>query len=771
MCYIAGNDFINGSFRRRKFEGYARIKQYKYREITADMTTENCFVKDGFLDMLKSRGLIEQNSFDEYLEELIWFFNQLPDMVDKTDEEIYSDAINYRKTFLDKVCRQYIDAIKADYYKRETDHLAITGIDQSNILSSRYDKAKNIYFIIDDYTYIGAMIELYKKIGEYSDSVYIIVKEEGSVHSMVTKTDLECYLKIAEEDISIDRLKLIVDDYHYYGFDLRHIQLSSSDDILIGFGEWCLSSFKKLNVEAFVYCRSNELITRALTNSISEEEIHFIYIPKGYDMLKHIRLVEKTAFNYRMLSWIYNEIGMEAYKRELIALLREFPDVFLNSNSDKMLDLKCEWSDIDGTNFHDIPQQLIKKHIKKKYKYLDIDDYVYKDRCGNDIRVNYIKLDNSKNLNMSVKTWNNPVNPRSYFRNNEFGDCLVSNFLFFVTPKTIELYNHIRALREREKINRDGWHIDYKFESNSYGRCETFPLYNKAAIGKLKNGRVEFFRKTLKSGNVIINGVGIQWEDYDININSEGDVILYTPLDIENDSGEYNHYNKKVGKNRINIICVDDSIICIRKGDVILPSMGVVISLSLEKWDGLFPNMKYDQDGYFDIGELHFDLYLHGSDEYEWCYGGGMFLIYEGIAFDTDKKLKDELMCEGWLTKLSMQTQESEIHKIEKHPRTAVGLTKDQKFFILVCSGRNMRSAGADYFDLIDISKKLFGDVLYLMNLDGGASSFLAYTTQKELLELNDIAYSNISCAGVVRPVNSIMVIDLNGGEKHENGN
>jgi hypothetical protein len=313
---------------------------------------------------------------------------------------------------------------------------------------------------IDDYTYLGAMVELYKKIKEHSRNIYIIVKEENSAHSMVTKPDLECYLKVTAEDIPIDELNLIVDDYYCYGFDLYQIQLMSSNDILIGFGEWCLSSFKKLNVEAFVYCRSNELITRALTNSIDEEEMHFIYIPKEYDMLKHISLVEKTTFNYRMLSWIYNEIGMDAYKRDLDTLLLEFPHVFLNSNSDKVLDLKFEWSGINKMDYQDIPQRLIKKHIKESYKYLDINEYVYKDKYENDIRVNYVKLDNSKDLRMSVKTWNNPVNPRSYFRNNEYGDCLVSNFMFFVTPKTIELYNRIRESRVKEKIHRDGWHID-----------------------------------------------------------------------------------------------------------------------------------------------------------------------------------------------------------------------------------------------------------------------------------------------------------------------
>ncbi len=763
MCYAAGGDFIKGSFSRRKFDGYGKMKQYRYREITADMTTESRFIKDGFFDILKENGRIGQNSYNEYIGELAGIFGRLPDMADMTDEEIYSVIAECRKKFLDSGCLRFISAIKDEYYRKDAGHFAITGIDQSGILTDLCGKSKSLYFVIDDYTYLPAMLGWYKKLRERSAEIYFVIKGEGCAPSMVAKADLERCLEAAAGDISIDCQRLITDNCGCYGFDLDKLELKSGDDILVGFGEWCLSAFKKLNAEAFVCCRSEELATRALTNSTDPEELHFIYVPKGYDMLMHVSLVEKTAFNYRMLGWIYDRIGAEAYKKDINTLVREFPDVFLNINSGKFLDLECDWTGEEGgaADIYEVPQRLIKKYIKKTYSYLDIGGCVYKDRRGNDIRVNYVKLENSRDLSISVRTWDSPVNPRNYFRSSGTGDCMVSNFMFFVTAKTVELYNRLRESREREKLYRDGWHIDYKLESGAHERCETFPLYNKAAIGKRKDGGIEFFRKSLGAGKALINGVEVRWRACDVNSGAEGDVVIYTPLAGEDDSGEYSRYCKTVGKGRVNMICVNDSITCIRKGDVMLPAMGVVISFAPRKWDELFPEMECGPGGYYNIDNIRFELCLQDSGEYEWCYGGGMFLIYEGVEFDTERKLMDELACEGWLTKLSMQTQESEIHKIEKHPRTAIGLTEDRKFFMLVCSGRSIRSAGADYFDLIDIARSLFGKVEYLMNIDGGASTFLAYATRGEIFVLNDIAYSNNSCAGIIRHVNSILMIGL----------
>lgn len=78
---------------------------------------------------------------------------------------------------------------------------------------------------------------------------------------------------------------------------------------------------------------------------------------------------------------------------------------------------------------------------------------------------------------------------------------------------------------------------------------------------------------------------------------------------------------------------------------------------------------------------------------------------------------------------------------------------------MVVCSGRSKHSVGADYLDLIRIAKTLFDDVEMLVNVDGGASSFMGLIHRGEVLELSDVTFTNDSSAGTLRPLNSIFTI------------
>ncbi|MCT4543760.1 MAG: phosphodiester glycosidase family protein [Vallitalea sp.] len=761
--YIADKNFIQGCYKRKKYIGYQKVKQYQHIDVTADITTQNKYIKDEFVEELYKNGFITDIQYNNYVDELKDFFMDLPNMNDKTDVEIYNLVIHKRNKYFRETCLEYLNELICNSYTTVS-YQEISGIDQGNILDKLQDKNKNVYLVADNYSYVPQLIGYYKKLKDGFDKVYIIVKEKNNFALVPTQRDIIHYLKTTEQDKEIENISFIINNNSDYGFDLSKFEVENANDILIGFGEWCLESFKELNIDSFVCCRSEKLMTRALTNALSENEMHFIYISKGYNVFNYINMVEKTVLNYKMLSWLYDIIGVDAYVKDLKTLFNEFPNVFFNSNSHEMIELDKEKSKEEQNNLYtieDIRQQKIKNHIEENFKGINLNDYVFKDENGKDVRVNYIEIENKQDINININTWTSAVSPRRFYKKYEEGNYIASNFLFFITPKTIELYNRLRGIRKKEKINKFGWHIDYKYESNDKKKVETFPLYNKAAIGKKKNGGIEFFRKQLTDGEIVLNNTVIQWNDSDINAVDERDVIVYTPMGESKNDVDYNDYTKSIGSNRVNIICVDDFLVTIRKGDVILPNIGAVVSLSMEKWQELFPESTFDKDGYMDISNLSYRLCLKGSDDYEWCYGGGMFLIYEGKAFDNWTKLEQEFEQEGWLTKLSMQTQESEIHKIEKHPRTVIGLTSDNKFFIMVFSGRSKRSAGANYYELIETAKKIFGDIEYLMNIDGGGSSFLAYITQNELFELNDIAHSNNTCAGVIRPVNSIMTVNL----------
>ena len=115
---------------------------------------------------------------------------------------------------------------------------------------------------------------------------------------------------------------------------------------------------------------------------------------------------------------------------------------------------------------------------------------------------------------------------------------------------------------------------------------------------------------------------------------------------------------------------------------------------------------------------------------------------------------------EGWMSVMSRQTQESAIHELAKHPRTGVGVTKDGDLVLFVYSGRTKMTVGADYREMVQIARNIFPDVWRMMNVDGGGSSVLGMAVGNSFMELSYPATSADNCAGMVRPINTILCLE-----------
>ena len=111
------------------------------------------------------------------------------------------------------------------------------------------------------------------------------------------------------------------------------------------------------------------------------------------------------------------------------------------------------------------------------------------------------------------------------------------------------------------------------------------------------------------------------------------------------------------------------------------------------------------------------------------------------------------------MSPLSRQTQESALHKLAKHPRTAIGTTQKGELVILVYSGRTTCSSGADYREMIHIARQLYPDIQNLMNVDGGGSAVLGLSHEGSFMELSVPATSQGSCVGMVRPIHTLFYI------------
>ena len=389
---------------------------------------------------------------------------------------------------------------------------------------------------------------------------------------------------------------------------------------------------------------------------------------------------------------------------------------------------------------------------------------------------------------------------------------LCSNFLFFLTPKLTELYNRLRKDRPREQLREKQGHLDYQLYWESGRRVESFPLYRKAVLAKKRDGKFILSQYALGGGKLQIAGTGgaktsISWTveavdcvkenpvsitelplesitetNKEVNAKVNTGIQIYTPYLSRDDDGEgmfANSYRRLVGEGRINLVIIQDKIHCIRRGDVVLPSIGVVVSLSQSYGQDIIEALKLteQEDGYFDVDGLLLDITLDGPAQIdpeewrqvEWAYGGGLTLIMDDQSIygaDRREEMQEEegtesLTKEGWLSPLSRQTQESALHVLVKHPRTAIGIAKNGDLFVLVFSGRTRMSTGADYQEMCHIAKALIPDVESMMNVDGGGSSVLGMAIDGHFMELSYPATSMSSCAGMVRKVNTVLCLEV----------
>lgn len=273
-----------------------------------------------------------------------------------------------------------------------------------------------------------------------------------------------------------------------------------------------------------------------------------------------------------------------------------------------------------------------------------------------------------------------------------------------------------------------------------------------------------------------VSGQKIAWAAQDVDVcetkeeENKAPVRLYTPYYSMADEGqEVLTYRKLVGADRLNLVVMQDKIICVRLGDVMLSSVGVVVSLEREAGLALIQalNLRPLEDGYYECENLEYTLSLEPPtgvsrrdwDQIAWAYGGGLSLILEGKALCDEVEPESRMREEGWMTPLSCQTQESKVHKMAKHPRTAIGVTRNGELVILVFSGRTRLSCGADYNEVCRISRKVVPDIWWLMNVDGGGSAMLGLAIRGSFMELSYPATSLDSCAGMVRPINTVLCL------------
>lgn len=686
-------------------------------------------ITDGTADGLERSGYITPEQNARYKKSVVSRLTPVDILDDIPVEEIYSHVHKIRKEFFGDALDQYLTQLA-----HNAPDFIPDGINQQAKKAELLAAAHTVIFVLTD-------VSLWKQFQQ----------------------DLK---NVQGKQILVIRTGLVPQDLQ------PQAQSGSFDPqktVLLFYGEEGLTACHGLTVDAIVHSRTEGYHARAITG-LWEGQNCLVYVPRGMDMPQHVPLTSKTRLNYSIISRLWQDHGDQVYNLSVPQLYSRYPRYFINVYSGKPSALPLHphaerLSDFDRqlddglrayvSNFPNA--QYLCSYFDRELKPAPI---CYSAEKQPGILVQAAKVKSAAGA--QVLSCEKGITPRQMFQKAQLpGTALVSNFLFFMTPKLGILYNDLRQDRPMEQADAASGHLDYmKTEVQ-----ETFPLFRKACIGKKEDGSFVFFNFRLGGGTVRISGEQFRWEAHDVDTGR-----IYTPYySFADRDAQRDTYKKSVGENRINVVLLRDKVTCIRRGDVLLPSVGVVLSLDEQEAAPLLKKCKPLENGYYDVSGLSLQVQLDppadiSCEEWakvRWAYGGGLTLIRNGIGLCDDDHMEAWFDEEGWTSPLSRQTQESNLHSLAKHPRTAIGCTKDGSLIILVYSGRTWRSTGADYKEMIAIARQLFPDVQYLMNCDGGGSAMLGLVAEGEFLELSYPSTSSGSCAGQVRPINTVFYVPV----------
>ena len=743
---------------RAALRGDVLYNAFRFREVFITVSKKLLApirIQDGFVQQLWQEGFISQEEKALYEKAVLDAHTPIDQLDHLCAEELYRHIHGIRLSVLGAEPIEKLQEMQA----RTSCGFTPNGIDQSDRKRFLLEACGPILFALTDptlFSLLKADIQLSLSLGK---KVWVLCSQDGDL--LLSRRLMESLLQ-----------------------EFEGIRFAQSLDALpqsaclFAYGEEGFTACRGLALDAVVHGIPQGYAAQAVTNLWAREGC-VVYIPAGFDITPFVPMTAKTRLTYSHLAQLHTDYGDWVY-RAPEELYKQFPRHFVNIYAGGPTGLPVVPQKAEGLQAFD---RQLDENMTAYLSGFENADYhcAYFDEDLNRQPISYDPQVPQKGIlvqaaklrqaaGAAILGCEKGITPRQMFRKAaKKGTALVSNFLFFLTPKLGVLYNDLRADRPYEQADAASGHLDYMLRFENGKRIESFPLFQKTGIAMTDEGKFLFFNFRLGGGRVDISGISYRWESSCVD-SDDAPIRLYTPyysctdLDAPRDT-----YSKPVGHGRINVVMLRDRVTCVRQGDVLLPSVGVVLSLTETAAAPLLAKLSPLSDGYYDVTGLELAVELDAPASIDpqlwakvsWAYGGGLTLIRDGVGLCDGDHMQSWFDTEGWSSPLSRQTQESNLHSLVKHPRTAIGCTKQGELVVLVYSGRTWRSTGADYREMIHIARQLFPDIHYLMNCDGGGSAMLGLVHDGEFMELSFPSTSGGSCAGQVRPINTVFYMPI----------
>ncbi len=778
---------LKGSYTRGHLVGDILLGQYSYGDVNAVMTPSVVMARDAWAEAALEKGVVTPRQAAAYTESLNQLLSRFAADMETPYEAIDAAVCELRRAFFGaEILNQRFLAAAGDINacSQQMD------IDQEERSRALLRNCRHVLFVLHDPAMAAWMRADISFAQSQGAAAHIACGgEENAVFPgyevMLALTGLPPDTVLPEEG-GLSSAQ---------GGAALAEAIQKGTACLFWYGDTGLTACRGLRTPAMVKCVPRSLVGRALPGQFTEPRRCAVYVPAGFDILPLAPLVRPTLVSFRQLAWLSGRQGDEIYRMTARELYRRFPEYFFSiyeeyqpgmppgmippqsaaDSKDWFADFRARREQAIGTYLDRQPG------LRRLNGWFELGTLEKKpvpwDARGEakGILVHGLEIEKAAGADV-IMADEKPVSPRALLRNAPEPPSLqiFTNYLFFMTSRLVALHNRLRADRPREHMHSQGGHMDYMLYFQDGRRVETLPLYRKACMGMTESGRFVFFHFRLRGGACAVNGCAANWTEADVDPDSPGPVAVYTPYLSRPDRGASKFaYTKPVGAGRVNFVIQQTELLCAREGDVLLPGTGAVLSMEKETGKafaaacGLIPA----EDGYYEWREApRLEIRLeHPADvppdtwaRMKWAYGGGLTLARDGqCLFTRDGDAAGALDMEGWSSPLSSQTQESDIAALARHPRTAIGLTKEGKLFLLVFSGRSSLSAGADYIEMCEIARKLAPDLKDMINVDGGASSVLGLGIGRRFIEYSLPSSSFDSLAGMVRPVNSLFRVIL----------
>lgn len=764
-----------GSYYRKGFIGDVLYYCFIYRDLHitfAKKGRKNTILSDATADLLLEKGLITEKKYHSYKEKVCSLFSleTLKDFDEYSLEELYDFVTQIRRQVLgNQVLNNLQKVLKSESKPLDFEHC----LDQRSLIEEVCKEKETILIAINESELYATMWDYLKRPCFTRKNILFITSETG-VKGLSSQEELKKSFSKQIGTVSLENGKIVANNH----FDLQN-------SALLIFGESGLLDARNLKIPCGVFCKPKGYHACAVAGQLGLIRPAAVYVPSGFSIVEHVPITKRTRLNYLILAKLSKAHGKEVYDLPVQELYTRFPKYFMNVyesdpevGTENVLEpiLSDKDSFISAEDFDLLRNKAIKKHLDgfENCRYFT-KTYTEEDGVQGKILVHGVCIKKSGGAQVIPCGKSTPLRKKMREINRD-GCGIVSNFLYFLTPKLGVLFNNLRHDRKEEMAEVDAGHMDYLLEYREGIRVETFPLFRKTCIALKENGEFIFFNFRLGGGTVQIGNQAFSWAKDAVDpgeTNKLSSVCIFTPYcSLPDSDADRETYRKAVGNNRVNFVVIQDRITAIRSGDVLIPGMGVVISMSKEPGEKLCRDLGLvkNQNGYYDPTGLGIKIELDPPEEIgfeewktvKWSYGGGLSLILDGKAISDGDRMDQWFEQDGWTSPLSRQTQESTLHTLVKHPRTAIGITKDGSLVILVFSGRTEFSDGADYREMCLIARDLVPDIHYLMNVDGGGSAMLGMVQNGTFTELSLPSTSTGSTVGMVRPINTIFYIPLN---------